>query len=169
MLNQPHYFALALDSSELYESELSMVSQIREEFQSVFEATLACEPEYGQTMGGLRESVRTLRRSSLLLALGCPGFFWPVDVSLCYTPYYPPSQMSPTTIFTSFSYMNTSMEFRPVSILLTIAAPLGPNFVMIQVPNDHPLGPRSPPVPNKQQSIPPPPKFSSLPSLTLPS
>ncbi|KAF9649438.1 hypothetical protein BDM02DRAFT_3113863 [Thelephora ganbajun] len=58
MLNQLHSFASALNSNELYQLELSMVKQILEEFQSVFEVTLTYKPEYGQIMGDLQESIK---------------------------------------------------------------------------------------------------------------
>lgn len=58
MLNQLHSFALTLSSNELYELELSMVREIREEFQNVFGVTLAYEPEYEQIMGDLQESIK---------------------------------------------------------------------------------------------------------------
>ena len=57
MLTQLHSFASALDSNGMYEFELSMVRQIRGEFQSVFGVTLGYEPEYGQIMGDLQESI----------------------------------------------------------------------------------------------------------------
>ena len=57
MLHQLHSFASALNSNELYELELSIVRQIREEFQNVFGVTLAYEPEYGQIMRDLQESI----------------------------------------------------------------------------------------------------------------
>lgn len=58
MLTQLHSFASALDSNGMYELELSMVRQIREEFQSVFGVTLGYEPEYKQIMGDLQESIQ---------------------------------------------------------------------------------------------------------------
>lgn len=57
MLTQLHSFAVALNSNEMHGLELSMVRQIREEFQSVFGVTLALEPEYGQIMGDLQEAI----------------------------------------------------------------------------------------------------------------
>jgi len=58
MLGQLHSFASALNSNDLYELELSMVKQIREEFQSVFGVTFAYEPEYGQIVQDLQESIK---------------------------------------------------------------------------------------------------------------
>ena len=58
MLSQLHSFASALNSNALCELELSMVRQIQEEFQSVFGVTLAYEPEYGEIMRDLQESIK---------------------------------------------------------------------------------------------------------------
>ena len=69
MLGQLHSFASALNSNELYELELSMVGQIHEEFQSVFGVTFAYEPEYGQIVGDLQESIKNVQA---IIATGGP-------------------------------------------------------------------------------------------------
>lgn len=68
MLSQLHSFASALNSNELYELELSMVRQIREEFQSVFGVTFAYEPEYGQIVRDLQESIK--KAEAIIAAAG---------------------------------------------------------------------------------------------------
>ena len=157
MLSQLHSFASALDSNGMYELELSMVKQIREEFQSVFGVTLGYEPEYKQIMGDLQESIRNAEVA--ILAAGPRNTRSSLSklVSPSVTPlirrrrYLPPPQSSLRPSTRAHKRNSSPSPYRSPS---RSQSP----------PPSSPVSTRSksrmttPPTP-KRQNVPPPPKF----------
>ena len=137
MLDQLHSFASSLNSHGLHELELSMVRQIREEFQSVFGVTLGYEPEYERIMGDLQESIENAERA--VGAAGPPNARTSSSqlVSPFITPIIPRRRYLPLP------------QSRPIHRRDSSPTPYH------QRPQ-----PQSPPTPDKRQNIPPPPEFS---------
>ena len=167
MLIQLHSFASALNSNELYELELSMVRQIREEFQSVFGVTLGYEPEYEQIMGDLQRSIENAEAG--IAAAG------PLNarasssqlMSPAVTPlirrqrYLPLPQFSFRSARRNHRTNSSPTPYRQRS--LSRSPPSSPTSSKSKSRTN------TPPTPNKQRQIPPPPKFSCPSPLPPPS
>jgi len=160
MLNQLHSFASALSSNELHELELSIVREIQAEFQSVFEATLGYEPEYGRIIQDLRESIKTAEVAITVAGhinarassnqLMSPSVT-PLISRRRYLPLPRSSFRSPTHTHERNSspspYRSRSRSQSP--------PPPSPSFS-----GSKPFV-TTPPTPLKRQNIPPPPRFSN--------
>jgi len=161
MLAQLHSFASALDSNGMYELELSMVRQIREEFQSVFGVTLAYEPEYGQIMGDLQESVKNAETAIAAAGPRSARATLSQLVSPSVTPltnrrrYLPPSRSSLRTSTRPRERDSSPSPYR--SRLPPRSSPISSRS-KFQLP--------APPTPNNQRTVPPPP--NSTYALSLP-
>jgi len=156
MLTQLHSFASALDSNGMYELELSMVRQIREEFQSVFGVTLAYEPEYGQIMGDLQESIQNAE-----VAIAAAGSRKArASLSQLVTPSVTPLTRRHRYIPLPQSSLRSSTRAHERD---SSPSPYRPLARSQSPPPSSPISSRLKsrlPTPNKQQRIPPPPKFS---------
>ena len=160
MLTQLHSFASALDSNRMYELELSMVRQIREEFQSVFGVTLAYEPEYGQIMGDLQESVENAEAAIAVVGPRCAQASLSQLVSPTVTPltnrrrYLPPPRSSLRS-----SARPRECDSSPSPYRSRLSPPSSP----ISSRSETRLP--TPPAPSKQRIIPPPAKSFHAPPL----
>ncbi|KAF9649435.1 hypothetical protein BDM02DRAFT_3268758 [Thelephora ganbajun] len=164
MLNQLHSFASALNSNELYQLELSMVKQILEEFQSVFEVTLGYEPEYGQIMRDLQESINNAEAAITIIGprnarASSNQLTSPSVTPLTHRRRYLPLPQSSFRSPTQARRRNSS------------PSPHHPRSRSQSPPPSSPISSNSKsrtstsPTSNEQQSIPPPPKFSYTSSL----
>ena len=154
MLTQLHSFASALDSNGMYELELSMVRQIREEFQSVFGVTLGYEPEYKQIMGDLQESIQNAEAAIVAAgprnARALSQLMSPSITPLVRRRRYLPLPQSSLRSSTRKHERNSS------------PTPYRPRSRSQSSPPSSPISSRSksrpptPPTPNKRQSISPP-------------
>lgn len=154
MLDQLHSFALALSSNELYELELSMVKQIREEFQGVFGVTLGYEPEYERIMGDLQESIKNAEAATR--AAGPPHTRASTSqlAPSSITPLIP-RRRCPPLLRSRYSHRKGSSP-SPYRQRSQSQSPPPPS----PVPSKSMPRTATPPTPNKHQSVPPPPKFS---------
>ena len=161
MLTQLHSFASALDSNRMYGLELSMVRQIREEFQSVFGVTLAYEPEYEQIMGDLQESVKNAEAA--IAVVGSRSSLSQL-VSPSVTPltnrrrYLPPPRSSLRS-----STRPRERDSSPSPYRLRLSPPSSPVSSRSKVHDP------TPPTPNKRKIVPLPAKPFHVPPLLSPS
>ena len=161
MLTQLHSFASALDSNGMYELELSMVRQIREEFQSVFGVTLAYEPEYGQIMGDLQESVKNAEAAIEVVGPRSGR----ASLSQLVSPSVTPLTNRRRCLPQPRSSLRSSTRLRERD-----SSP-SPYRSRSPPPPSSPISSRSrfqrpaPPTPNNRQIVPPPPKSSQAPPL----
>ena len=162
MLNQLHSFASALNSNDLHELELSMVRQIQEEFRSVFEVTLAYEPEYGQIMGDLQRSIKTAEAAIAAAGPRNARASSSSLMSLSVTPlvhrrrYLPLPQSSLRPSSSTHERGSSPSPYRSRS--RSQSPPPSSPILSGSEPRT-----TTPPSLNKWQDIPSPPKFSPLP------
>ena len=156
MLNQLHSFALALSSNKLYELELSMVRQIREEFKSVFGVTLAYEPEYGQIMGDLQDSIKNAEAA--VIAAGprnaqasSSQLMSPSVTPLIHRRCLPPPQSSLRPSTYTHQQNSSPSPYRSHSRSRSQSPP--PSSPISSSSKSRTT---NPPTPNKRQTIPPP-------------
>ena len=159
MLNQLHSFASTLNLNKLYELELSMVRQIRGEFQNVFGVTLAYEPEYGQIMGDLQDSIKNAEAAVAAAGPRNTRASSSQLVSPSVTPLIHRRRCLPPPR----SLLRSSTHTRQRN---SSPSPYRSRLRSQSPPSSSPISSRSksrtttPPTPNKQQTIPPPPKIS---------
>jgi hypothetical protein len=143
-----------------------MVRQIREEFQSVFEVTLAYEPEYEQIMGDLQRSIESaeagIAAAGLLNARASSSQL----ISPAVTPLVHRQRYLPLPISFRSSRRAHRTNSSPTPCRQRSRS---------QSPPSSPISSKSksrtntPPTPNKQRHVPPPPKFSCPSPLPPPS